>query len=80
MAGRRQEAIVFVTYDPPTQEDCRAISQGKETVDQFEAIVKYFGVGMEFAVTSNIDLESLESELQLRIQRDALPGISGCDG
>ncbi|KAL3927890.1 MAG: hypothetical protein SGBAC_012890 [Bacillariaceae sp.] len=79
VSGKPQEVTIFVTYDPPTEEDCVAISKGMETADQFGTTVKYFGVGMEFATASTIDLEFLQTELQLRIQRDALPGIAGCD-
>ncbi|CAJ1961992.1 unnamed protein product [Cylindrotheca closterium] len=79
VAGRPQEVNIFVTYDHPASEDCRAMSQGNETKDQIGTTVKYFGAGMEFGVAPSIDLDFLETELQLRLQRDALPEIAGCD-
>ncbi|CAJ1958240.1 unnamed protein product [Cylindrotheca closterium] len=66
-------------FAPPTTEDCLAISQGVETADQMGATVKYFGVEMDFAVAPNVDLDFLESELQMRIQLDVLPLVAGCD-
>ncbi|CAJ1961988.1 unnamed protein product [Cylindrotheca closterium] len=66
-------------FSPPTTEDCQTISEGMETAGQMGTTVKYFGVEMDFEVAPDVDLEFLQSELQMRIQRDVLPLVAGCD-
>ncbi|CAJ1946429.1 unnamed protein product [Cylindrotheca closterium] len=66
-------------FDPPTAEDCLAISEGKETADQNGTISNQFGVEMDFAVTADIDIEFLRKELAAKIQRDVLPFLVGCN-
>ncbi|CAJ1961998.1 unnamed protein product [Cylindrotheca closterium] len=73
------DTIIYLTYDPPTEEDCLAISKGTETENQVEKTGTFFGVELDFAVAANIDIGFLQTELEMRMQRDVLPGIAGCE-
>ncbi|CAJ1959964.1 unnamed protein product [Cylindrotheca closterium] len=68
-----------VIFDPPTLDDCLAISLGLETVRQNGTTSKLFGVEMDVTVASGIVMELLQAELRLRIQRKVLPLLAGCD-
>jgi len=66
-------------FFPPTSEDCLAVSEGKETEGQSGTTVKSFGVELNLDVPSTIDMDLLRRELELRIQREALPVLVGCN-
>ncbi|KAL3929063.1 MAG: hypothetical protein SGBAC_012377, partial [Bacillariaceae sp.] len=67
------------TFDPPTTEDCLAISEGRVTANQNGTTVRSFGVEMDVALASDVDLALLQNELEQGLQRDVLPLLVGCD-
>ncbi|CAJ1962000.1 unnamed protein product [Cylindrotheca closterium] len=73
------DVTIYLTYDPPTEEDCLAISQRMQTVDQIGTTLRSFGVEMYLTVASTANIVFLLTEIEPSMQRDVLPGIAGCD-
>ncbi|KAL3934121.1 MAG: hypothetical protein SGBAC_010093 [Bacillariaceae sp.] len=68
-------------FDPPTVDDCLAVSQGRAVQEQDEGTVRIFAVDITFHLAvneSSVNRAFLKAELDLRIQRYALPLIVGC--
>ena len=66
------------TFDPPTAKDCLAISGGKETAGQNGTTSNRVGIEMAFAVADDVDLLFLQTELDVKMQRDVLQLLVGC--
>jgi hypothetical protein len=67
-----------VLFDPPTPEDCQAMSNGDAVVSQSFMITKNFTLAVDVSLVVDTDVTEFEPALQERIQRILVPEMAGC--
>ncbi|CAJ1953926.1 unnamed protein product [Cylindrotheca closterium] len=65
-------------YEPPSEEDCVAVSNGDDLVGQEDFNLQTFNIPMDVVLSGPVDSEIVRVELQERIQEMLMPNLIGC--
>ncbi|KAL3941566.1 MAG: hypothetical protein SGBAC_004094 [Bacillariaceae sp.] len=65
-------------YEPPSPEDCQALSNGLAVEGQEDMVVRKFQIILNVYLTFNTNSGEVATDLKLSIQEDIVPELAGC--
>ncbi|CAJ1953927.1 unnamed protein product [Cylindrotheca closterium] len=65
-------------YEPPSEEDCVAVSNGDDLVGQENLNLQTFNIPMDVVLSTPVDSEIVRGALQERLQEMLMPELIGC--